>query len=180
MINLGETQHQKPQWIQSRCAIHQPGRDLCLPLLEEQHRRGCSSSVVLSQPRAPQNLGPEIKRGDIMLLKSVLWSWTFTISTQRTFSEQILEGAWNDSNLRRGWKPKELLHLGAGSLPITLEGKQVLASATSRSKSAIVISLTFWQDSSNHPRFCSKLNKVYSAYTLKAVLNDACQSHKPK
>ena len=66
MINLGETQNQKPQWIQSRCAIHQPGRDLCLPLLDEQHRRGGSSSAGLSQPRAPQNLGPEIKGGTIM------------------------------------------------------------------------------------------------------------------
>ena len=69
MINLGETQNQKPQLTQSRCAIHQPGRDLCLPPLEEQHRRGCSSSAVLSQPRAPQNLGPEIKRAILCFTK---------------------------------------------------------------------------------------------------------------
>ena len=36
---------------------------------------------------------------------------TLTISTQRTFSEQILDGAWNDSNLTRRLK-KELFHLG--------------------------------------------------------------------
>ena len=69
MIDLGETQNQKPQWIQSRCAIHQPGRDLCLPPLEEQHRQGCSSSAVLSQPRAPQNLGPEIKGAILCVTK---------------------------------------------------------------------------------------------------------------
>ena len=36
---------------------------------------------------------------------------TLTISTQRTFSEQILDEAWNDSNLTRRLK-KELFHLG--------------------------------------------------------------------
>ena len=69
MIDLGETQNQKPQWIQSRCAIHQPGRDLCLLPLGEQHRQDCSSSAVLSQPRAPQNLGPEIKTGQYYVTK---------------------------------------------------------------------------------------------------------------
>ena len=43
---FGQTQHRKLQWIQSRCAIHPPERDLCLLPLGEQHRPDCSSSAV--------------------------------------------------------------------------------------------------------------------------------------
>ena len=43
---FGQTQHRRLLWIQSRCVIHPPERDLCLLPLGEQHRPDCSSSAV--------------------------------------------------------------------------------------------------------------------------------------